>query len=312
MNLKRAISGFLLSILFLVIFACLIFFEGEVLDRFFINQNDLDFLSGAISEGAEDVILRKKNEGFCQSNNIEKPEINAKSALSVKSSFSGQDKVILEKNKDVVLPIASLTKLVTAIIVLDNYNPSDLIKISKLADSQKAVKQDIKLGDEISVDVLLQIMMVGSSNKAAYALAEHVSLEKFVDLMNEKVRFLGLKNTTFVEPTGLSPQNVSTAEDLSELAKYIMLNYPEIARISKIKELYVPGVGLITNTNQLLEIFPEIIFGKTGFTEKAGGCLLLITKNLNDKNYLINIILGAEDRFLEMEALIGWAKTVCD
>jgi D-alanyl-D-alanine carboxypeptidase len=129
--------------------------------------------------------------------------------------------------------------------------------------------------------------------------------------MNLKAKKIGLKNTFFADPTGLSAQNVSTVNDLMTLAKYILKNYPEIAQITTIKNYELDNLGKITNTNQLLTDVPEIIFSKTGFTNYANGCLLIAINNLENNNYLINIILGADDRFLEMKKLINW-KNISD
>jgi len=292
MNLKRVILGPLLSFLFLGLFTYVIAVEQWV----------FDYSLASISSVVDSVVEMPKKIT---------PEINAKSALSIESNLNGINRVIFKKGGDISLPIASLTKLMTAVIVLDNYNPSQSIMVSQLADLQLPVKQDVKIGDNVLAKTLLEIMIVGSSNKAAYALAENLSMENFVNLMNEKATFLGLKNTSFADPTGLSSENVSTAQDLSKLAEYVIKNYPELAEISKIKELYVPGIGLISNTNQMLGDLPEAVCSKTGFTAAAKGCLLLVTSNLKSGDYLINIILGADGRFIEMEKLVKWSSESC-
>ncbi len=235
-----------------------------------------------------------------------KPEVNAKSAISIESNLQDQSKVIFEKDSNLQLPIASLTKLMTAIVVLENYNLSDLVIVSKIADSQDVVKQDVKIGDKLSVEGFLDIMLIESSNKSAYALSELIGEEKFVMMMNKKAKDLGLKNTFFADPTGLSAQNVSTANDLAKLAETILKNYPEIARISKAKTFYIKGFGQVENTDQLLSEVPDIVCSKTGFTNEAKGCLLLVINSQRDNNYKINIILGADDRFLEMKKIINW------
>jgi D-alanyl-D-alanine carboxypeptidase len=294
MNLKRVILGPLLSFVFLSVFTYVIAVEQWI----------FNYSLGNISVAVENIELKIPEPS--------KLEINAKSAIAAESNLYGINKIIFEKDSDNPLPIASLTKLMTAAVVLDNYNPSEIITVSQQADLNIAVKQDIKAGDVLSAKALLQIMIVGSSNKAASALSEQFSQEKFVDLMNEKARSLGLVNTIFVDSTGLSPQNVSTAKDLLKLAEYVIRNYPELAEISRIKELYVSGVGLIVNTNQILGSFPEVVCSKTGFTAAAKGCLLLVTSNLKSGDYLINIILGADDRFSEMEKLVNWSNETCN
>jgi D-alanyl-D-alanine carboxypeptidase len=199
----------------------------------------------------------------------------------------------------------------TAVIVLDKYDLSKNITVSKLADSQDPLKQDVKLGDNMPVESFLEIMLVKSSNKSAYALSEIMGEPVFVGLMNKKAKEIGLESTLFSDPTGLSSQNVSTAGDLTKLAEYILKNYPKIAQISRTRELNVPNFGKITNTDELLGEVPEVVCGKTGFTTQAKGCLLLVTDNQKNNDYIINVILGADDRFLEMRKLIDWQNAVC-
>ena len=140
--------------------------------------------------------------------------------------------------------------------------------------------------------------------------------KNFINLMNQKAKDLGMVNTFFADPTGLSSKNVSTAVDLSELAEYILKNYAKIADISRTEQLDIPNFGKITNTDQLLTEIPETVCSKTGYTTEAKGCLLLAMYNIEKNNYLIHVILGADDRFTEMKKLIAanWKmnKTAAD
>lgn len=299
-NKKRALAGFLLSLVFLAIFI----YSVSGIEKLF---NDVlktrDNFLGSISDSA---ILQEDIKKI-----IEKPEINAESAISAESNLFDVNKIIFEKNSEAKLPIASLTKLMAAIIVLDNYDLSVKTKVSKFADAQDPMKQDVKLDDVFTVENLLNIMLVSSSNKSAYALSEIMGEQKFVALMNKKTKEIGLENTYYADPTGLSAQNVSTARDLMKLAEHILKNYQKIADISRIKELDLPGIGKVVNTDQLLGEVPEIVCSKTGFTTQAKGCLLLVMNNPKNDGYIINVILGAEDRFLEMKKIINWSNTIC-
>ncbi|MFA6190064.1 MAG: serine hydrolase [Candidatus Staskawiczbacteria bacterium] len=322
MNLKRIIGGPLLAIIFLGGFVYTI--NGA--QRFFDNSAKLPeekvFL-GSVSSGLESVIDKNSTNELLENPVApvilkvvpleQKQEINisAKSVISVESDLNNYSKIIFEKNSDEKLPIASLTKLMTAIIVLDNYNLSDTWVVSKIADSQSSIRQDVKLGQELTIKSFLEIMLVESSNKSAYALSELVGKSNFIDLMNQKAEELELKDTIFVDPTGLSHKNVSTAKDLVKLTEYIIKNYPQIAEISQFKKLYVEGFGDIINTDQLLGEIPEIVCSKTGFTTLAKGCLLLAVKNPQSNNYLINVVLGSDDRFGEMKKLINWSVESC-
>ena len=245
-----------------------------------------------------------------QNSESKPPEINAEAAISVKSNFSGEQKIIFEKNADKELPIASLTKLMTAVVVLENYDLLKKITISENADSQELMETDLKIGDTFPTIDILYIMLIQSSNKAAYALTEQMGEEKFTALMNQKALEIGLENTFFEDATGLSPKNISTAKDLAKLAGYILKNHFEIAEITRTKFFPLSNLGEIKNTNELLDEIPNIVGGKTGFTRMAKGCMLLITDDLASDGYFIHIILGADDRFLETKKLIDFADPV--
>ena len=300
MNLKRAIGGPLLALAFFVFFAYAIFGVKWVLDSFAQGVGEKEF-SASLPIAAQNV-----------EPTIPDLEISAASAISVESDLQGSDRVIFVKAGDEKMPIASLTKLMTAVIVLDNYNLSDTVVVGSAADAQAPMKQDVKLGQALTVENFLDIMMIESSNKAAYALSELMGEQKFVELMNQKAINLGLENTFFTDPTGISSEDISTASDLAKLAEYILKNYPSISDISSNKELYVPEFGEVLNTDQLLSEIPEIVCSKTGFTTAAKGCLLLVTRDSKDDDYSINIVLGADDRFSEMRKIINYSNAICN
>ena len=259
---------------------------------------------------------------------INEPEINAKAALSVRINTNGEEQVLFEKNPSQVLPIASLTKLVTAWIVFEYpkyYDFSQKIKVSENAISQEG-DFGLQKGQAVSIKDLLYSMLTESSNDAAFALAEALApdsdvnskekAEAFVALMNlEAKEKLDLKNTHFVNPTGLESKteggnpltNYSTIEDLVKLAKNIFSRHPEIFEVSNQKSALIFGNYLAINKNEILS--ENTIGGKTGWTPAAGGCILLVLKD--DKARIINIILGTaspEARFIEMQKLIKFVK----
>jgi D-alanyl-D-alanine carboxypeptidase len=298
MKFKRVIGGILLSLVFLVGFGYII----SSIKLFFDSLQSKEIFLGSVYDSVIDIVPPI----------ITKSDINAISAISLETNFQDINEIIFEKNSDVKLPIASLTKLMTGIIVLDIYDLSENIVVNKIIDLQDPIKNDVKLGDSFSVEDLLYMMLIQSSNTAAYTLSEginnHPGEQEFVKLMNAKVKYLGLENTFFVDSTGLSSENVSTVNDLIKLTKHILENYPKIADISRVQEFYVPGIGNVVNTNELLKEIPNVVCSKTGFTRIANGCLLLVTSNPVNNNYIINIILGADNRFLEMEKLINMCK----
>ena len=244
-------------------------------------------------------------------------DLEAKSALSFKINKSGREKVLFRKDTQNILPIASLTKLMTAVIVIEdpkNYDFKKEIIISKEAADQEDVPEvpSLKPGERISVEKLLGLMLIHSSNDAAFALSEIIGVQHFVEKMNQKAQSLGLENTHFFNPTGLDPKglhynpetliffNYSTVEDLSKLAKYILNEFPLIYEISTSPSYYQVKNGF---SNLLLK--QNIIGGKTGYTDEAGGCMLVVLGE--NENYFINIILGTESasaRIIEMQKLI--------
>jgi D-alanyl-D-alanine carboxypeptidase len=304
MVIRRAITGFLLSFVFLIFFVYMV--SGVQMFSQALTANVSGFLQNTVIENSSG-----DNKIILPAVEAVEPEINAESAISVESDLLGTSKIIFEKAGEKQLPIASLTKLMTAVIVLDSYDVSKSIKVDKLADSQAPMKQDVKLDDTLPAESFLELLLVKSSNKSAYALAQVTGIQKFVGLMNQKAKSIGLKNTFFEDPAGLGPNNISTAYDLAKFAEYILKNYPKIASISKAEELDVPNFGKIINTDQLLSEFPEIVCSKTGFTTEAKGCLLLVINSQKNSNYTINVILGADDRFLEMRKLINWSDEIC-
>lgn len=242
--------------------------------------------------------------------------IEAKSALVLDA---GTDAVLYSKNSDEKMPIASLTKMMTALVILDNVDLNDTVIISKKAFDTDGRKDSLAINEKIKAEDLLKIMLIRSNNTAAVSFAEHTSgsVEEFVKLMNKKVELLGLKNTSFSNPTGFdSEENYSTAYDVAQLFDYA-LDEPliwEILRIQECKDGLQPAPTSLDgnikhnlkNTNLLLGRLENIIGGKTGLTDEAGQCLALVIGDPIDDHRIISVVLNAEDRFLETEKLVGW------
>lgn len=264
-------------------------------------------------------------------------KIEAEAAISIFfDPTQGKKKILFEKETNKKLPIASLTKLMTADIVLENYDLSQEIEISKAAVSQESEFGNLKIGEKFLVKDLMYPLLMESSNDAAYGLAELYparigyaegiaggGVESFVELMNLKAQDLGLFDTSFMNPTGLDPDslnelgNYSTVQDLAKLIENLLLEKPLIWEILSTSQfnLYSPdGVfhHKLLNTNELLRQdgwANNIIGGKTGWTPKAKGCLVLVIKAPNSNSYVINVILGSEDRFGAMKKMIEWINT---
>jgi D-alanyl-D-alanine carboxypeptidase len=276
---------------------------------FFLKQDNTDLLR-PLSKG-------KIAELYLDSNNF----------LSVFVNLDENKEVILaEKKSSEVIPIASLSKLMMAVIVLDNYKLDDLVNVSAAAVSASGTMGGLKANEIISVNDLLYATLIESSNDGAEAFAEKMGRTEFIYKMNKKAAELGMTNTRFYNPSGLDvfadssqeellEANVSTPEDLEKLVVYILKNYPLIPQILSLPEKrivsYSGVVHNLKNTNILLEENSEYLWGKTGYTKEANGCIILILKNYSTVNsgYIINVITGANDRFKEARKLEEWLHT---
>ena len=197
------------------------------------------------------------------------------------------NEVLYSSNPDFVAPIASVTKLMTAVVALDAKLPMDqqLPVIIRDVPQMRGVYSRVRIGSEISRKEMLLLALMSSENRAAASLAHHYpgGVPAFVAAMNAKAKALGMTSTHYVEPTGLSEQNVSNAKDLVKLLKATQ-QYPLIGQYSTTAEHtaafrkpnYTQG---FRNTNRLVyKADWSIQATKTGFTNEAGHCLVMRTQ----------------------------------
>ncbi len=242
---------------------------------------------------------------------IEDLKIDAEAAISIETNLFLHRKILFKKNETKTLPIASLSKLMTALVVLENYNLQQQVTITNEDILQEGQQGDLKVGQILSVKNLLYITLIESSNDAAFALSSIAGQDKFIALMNAEANNLGLLSTHFTDSSGLDAGSYSTVKDLVQLVEHLLNKYPLIRQIISLKEydLYLDDGQLhhkLINTNKLLGEIPEVIGGKTGFTNYAKGTFLVVEKSPDGENYLIHIILGSEDRLEEMKKIINW------
>jgi len=241
---------------------------------------------------------------------IEEPEIEAKSAIVFNME---KNRVLYEKEVDRILPIASLTKLMTALIVLENIELDEITIISEEAVKAYGETGELVVKEKISIRNLLHALLMESSNDAAVALSEAVEQKTdrlFTSLMNEKVDQMKLTSTRFSDSSGFNSTNISTVREIIEIVKH-SFNQEIIWQILKTTEidLYSDDDKIKhhwVNTDELLNQLPNVIGGKTGYTTEAQGCLILVVEISSEK--IISVILGAQERFLETEKLIKWAE----
>ncbi|MDO5555964.1 MAG: D-alanyl-D-alanine carboxypeptidase family protein [Clostridia bacterium] len=247
---------------------------------------------------------------FVNANESNTPNISSPSALLMDFS-SG--KILYEKNMNEKKYPASLTKVLTAIIVLENCELNDVATVSYdsvMSLSSGYVTANLQIDENLTIEQLLYVLMVGSSNDAAIVLAEHVSgsVEAFAELMNEKAKEIGCTSTHFVNPNGVHNENhYSTAFDLGLIAQYAMKNetFRTLASTTSYKlpitNKYEREDRLFTTTNALLIVnnndradnyYYKYATGvKTGFTTPAANCLIASANK--DGLELITVVLGS-------------------
>ena len=235
--------------------------------------------------------------------------LSAKAAIVIDGD-TGQ--IIYQKNADEKLPMASLTKLMTAVISSENLNSEEKITISKEAVAQDGTAGGLNAGEEFAAGDLMKIMLIVSSNDAAAAFREYfaeVNLD-LVGMMNKKAEELDMRDTRFVNSDGLDDEDhYSTARDLAKLAAYVLKRNGSVLSVVAQKQAVVRSLNKnishnILSTNQLLlKNNPDILGGKTGYTKNAEGCMASILKDGR-----VIIVLGSEDRFGETEKLIQNTK----
>ena len=222
--------------------------------------------------------------------------VNAKHVVVVDDATG---KVLMARDPDAVVPIASLTKLLTAMVVLDaRLDPSEKLRITNDdVDTLKHSRSRVRVGTQMSRQAALEMALMESENRAAFALARTFPGGEagFAKAMQAKIHALGLKRTAISDPTGLSPANTSTATEMAAITA-AAARYKEIERITSVKKAQVPVDGRpreIRNTNRLVGTKGwNIRVSKTGYTEEAGRCLAM--RILNGERPVTVVLLDAD------------------
>lgn len=264
-------------------------------------------------------------------------EISAKGAIFIESK-SGT--ILYSKNMHEKLPVASLVKVMTALVALEHKGMEDQYLVSEYAANMEPDKMLLIAGERLTLKELLYGVFLISANDAAEVLAEGTtgSREEFLKLMNQKAKQLGMQNTFFANPTGLDEDennsyvppsaegkvlraqdttpnyaragSYSSAYDLAILTRYLIRNYPQVLDISKTEHIVLP----VTDTHQdydmysginLLTTYPGVIGLKTGYTPQAG--YTLITLAGKDNHEVIGVLLGSGSRRDEARELLDYS-----
>ena len=261
----------------------------------FILIMSLPFQILAQDDEETDYIWLKQEIEIAQ--NIKEPVIYSKSAVIYDR---GSKTILYGKNEHERLPMASTTKIMTAIILVENVSDlSKAIEVVKEAAMVGGSSLELKTGDKITYEGLLYGLLLCSGNDAAAQIAISMagSIEEFADLMNAKAYSLGLKDTHFITPHGLDEEgHYTTAYELAVIADYA-LNMQKIAEVVSTKNYTIAVNGYpraLTNTNELLGYLEGVNGVKTGFTHNAGRCL--VTSAIRDNFNIITVVLGADTK----------------
>ncbi len=260
--------------------------------------------------------------------------VGARSAVAIDSDTGT---ILFDQNSKQRMAIASLTKMMTAVLVMENIEnlEKEVIVIDQetlqtegtvigCPRSGYCISNRLRVGEKISARSLLEAMLMNSANDAAVALGKHIagSEKNFAKMMNEKAKELGLQDTNFCNPSGLDEDDnpggcYSTAYDLARISAY-SLKYETIWNIMQGEEKDIYSVDgqishHIINTDLLIDQMPNCIGGKTGFTYEAGKSLMTAAHHPYDKNKnVIAVILDDNQRWQDMKDLMDWVFSAYD
>jgi len=311
-----------------IILIGLILFSGILIHSFFspisISSEERPSLKTPSSSSSFVFDFQKNNElnsSFQNQSLLQRdwsvldPEIKAKAVLVESLDYHLP---LFHKNISESWPIASLTKLFTASVFLENSRVDEKVEITPQAVQTEGDAGGLKAGEIYNNRDLLKIMILTSSNDAAVALAQHFNQNNnfspgtdFISLLNQKAKEIKMTATRFEDPSGLSPGNYSNASDLALMTEYILNNHPEIFTWSRLPNILVeplnkPSIKKIFNINPLIND-PDFLGGKTGTNDESGGNLIALFSLKNDR--ILIIILGSEaDRFQQAKEILKWAE----
>ncbi len=252
------------------------------------------------------------------------PEVKAAPSITGRAAFfvdTNTGQVLFEKNAKERMPIASLTKIMTVIVALENLLPNEsaykekVFTISPQAAGVEPDKMQLIAGEKLNLDELLDGIFLVSANDAAEQLAENTTgrREEFINLMNSKALQLGMNDTLFINPTGLEEDSVnqySSAYDVALMSRYAVKKYPHLLEISSEPHIYLPETithqeyDLYSGIN-LLTTYPGVVGFKTGYTPEAGLTLVTIARRGNHE--VLGVLLGCENRRDDAKLMLDYS-----
>ena len=229
-------------------------------------------------------------------------EISAQAYIVVNLA---DNSVLLQKNSNQSYPIASVTKLMTAVISLGHTLPQETITLTPEMLKPLGYSPSLYLGLSVSAANLLKASLIQSANDAAQSLSHFVGKQKFIQIMNQKAEDLGMANTIFYDAHGLSPNNRSTASDLAKLLTYIHQNHPEILETTKNNDFWLPDrTGTLLKFQNVNNFYPlsDFVGGKTGYLPEAKQTMAGVF-DVNGKATAI-VVLHSQNRQADLFAIL--------
>ncbi len=241
------------------------------------------------------------------------PEVDARAYIVVDMDTH---EIIAEKKSEVPTPVASLTKVLSAVVALDLADVTERFTVSEHAASIIPTKIGVVPGEEMTLSELIQAMLLTSANDATEVIKEGINTKYnediFIHAMNTKARFIGMNNSHFVNPQGFdNREHYSSAYDLALLSLYAIQNYPEIKEVAQQDYAFLPKNDShkqfdLYNWNGLIGVYPNTFGLKTGMTERAGNTTIVMAER--DGKKMLAVLLGASsiiDRDLQAAALLN-------
>ena len=276
-------------------------------------QRKLHSLEGIVALGALFLVLAL-TVGFAQADALHRVQLRSASVL-VQDADSGE--IVLNKNSDAIVPIASITKLMTAMVMLDRGLDlhQRVVLSGEDVDAVKGTRSRLRTGSVLARDELLLLALMASENRAAHALGRTYpgGLDAFVAAMNGKAAALGMKDSRFVDPTGLSSANVSSARDLARLVRAAH-GYELIRQYSTTDQATVMPFGrpvVFRNTNGLVRAGQwNIGLSKTGYIKEAGRCLVMRVR-VASKDLIVVLLdsWGRQSRIGDANRIRKWLES---
>lgn len=313
----------LLTIFAIILLGSFIFFRtGEI----FIKKDLTSPVLGVSKDRISENVWFPKIEELAVSRFTDAPEISATSALFIDSDTG---EILYAKNPQQKLSVASLTKIMTTIIALENKTMDDIFPVSQRASEMEPDEMILIAGERLTLKELLQGIFLVSANDAAEVIAEGTTgrredlpagRQEFINLMNSKALQIGMNNTVFINPSGLEedPENCdgripcqySTALDVAIMSRYLIKKWPEIVDISSQPYVFIEksqnhqDYEMYSGIN-LLSTYPGVVGLKTGFTPEAG--LTLVTLARNGGKEVLGVLLGATNRRDDAKIMLDYS-----